>query len=216
MSDIILPPSKMQGKQVFLDEQSRQKLKEAFGKDFDISINSDEDYSRAVFYFKCIGLKDDVEKLKEENLFLKGFRHYFLSKENMDKLYDCMHQDALKLEDLILSDDIESKEFRAVQEAYNATENDRLYGVYEDDGPNNNKKLTTCLKVSMLSTYLSVFRQNHPDQEEFLNLSQAAEIRLENVKSQVCKNNIIQTTTPQNPAEKNLLAEISQTKDFTH
>ena len=157
MSEPYLEPSQA-GKPIVMDDaQSLAVLRAAIDKDFTGVIETDKDYWRTVFYFRAIGLKNDLEAEKEAHPEYAKYALHFSSKKSIDRLFECVWIDSAKHEELLEMDE----KYDALYAALLIGRNDCLYEKYRDDTCNNNYKVQFLAKIEILKPYLNsdVFKQ---------------------------------------------------------
>lgn len=136
----------IRGTPIVMNDEASLTILRGIDKDFSGVIKTDEDYHRAVFYFRAAGLKEDIQKHPE----YKKYDGLFEKKENIDFLFDCIHADGKRIDEMLALDD----KYIALSTAFMITQNDALYEKYEDEGSSNNKAVQTISKMSVWKPYL--------------------------------------------------------------
>ena len=88
-----------------LDKDSVDFLQSQLNATINPELKDDSDYYRAVFYFKCCGLKKSAksDSLSEDDQKLSA---YYQTKDKIDALFENIYEQALKFQDAINTGDI--------------------------------------------------------------------------------------------------------------
>lgn len=88
-----------------LDKDSVDFLQSQLNATINPELKDDSDYYRAVFYFKCCGLKNSEksDSLSEDD---KKLSAYYQTKDKIDALFENIYEQALKFQDAINTGDI--------------------------------------------------------------------------------------------------------------
>ncbi|MBR3662277.1 MAG: hypothetical protein IKN67_03235 [Alphaproteobacteria bacterium] len=88
-----------------LDKDSVDFLQSQLNATINPELKDDSDYYRAVFYFKCCGLKNSEksDSLSEDD---KKLSAYYQTKDRIDALFENIYEQALKFQDAINTGDI--------------------------------------------------------------------------------------------------------------
>ena len=157
-----------------LDQESVEFLESKLGAKVNPHLENEEDYCRAVFYFKCCGIQEEAGtgESNKENLTI---RDCFFSKEKADVLFEDIYEQTQKYRDLLHkmeTDPSVMDEFMAIYEsgaaAETATYNEHLtpdLHIMKDGRDIGNAQILQTASLAQLNGYL----QSSPDLQETLN-----------------------------------------------
>ena len=161
MADTIKLPSECGHEVYFNDEKTKSFIKEELGIDLKETLQTDEDYLRAVFYVKCAGLQRDLKENPSADNEKCAF--YLSSKENIDTLFDCMYQDMRTFEESALSPSFDDSKLQLYMTPLQIVGNDRLYEAWSDDRVKDNESVSRTLNKQDLEEYFKPLEVLHPE-----------------------------------------------------
>ena len=157
-----------------LDKDSVDFLEAKLGAKINPHLNTEKDYYRAVFYFKCCALQEEVENFtSNDKLYICNC---FYSKEKADMLFENIYAHALEYRDLLektttdasLMGDLE-KIFTSGYAAETATLNEHLtphLHNIKDDRDIGNAQILKTASLAQLNGYLHAFPNLTGDMSE--------------------------------------------------
>lgn len=139
---------------VIEDKQSLEVLR-SVDPNFSGLIKTDEDYLKAVFYFRAAGLREDIKS----NPKYKVYEHLFDDQKSVDSFFKCVHADGQRVDEMLALDE----KYIPLSTAFMFVQNDVLYAKYEDEGSNNNKAVQNMSKINVLKPYLDseIFKETY-------------------------------------------------------
>lgn len=154
-----------------LDEKSVAFLEEKLGATINPLLETEKDYYRTVFYFKCCGVQEELKSSHKPAKGIETIEDCFFNKEKMDALFENIYTHALEYERLTnmlesgqMPSDEELMKYAEYsisgQSAYMATRNESLVSQLNDFnhvGNAGNAGLLDTFSIQKISGYLDSF-----------------------------------------------------------